>query len=227
MNAALLASALALGVAGAPHCVAMCAAPCAAATARGGQAGFQMARALGYAAAGAVAAGGINAVGWLAQASPAFKPVWALVHAAAFALGLWLLLRGRQPAWLERWGRRPVAAQAGTSDGWQALHGPVQAMAAGALWVAWPCGLLQSAVLVAALGNGPAEGAAIMLMFAAGSSSGLLAAPWIWRRLGGSGSGSLVRTGAVRMGGLLLALASAWALGHDLWIKLAAYCGLT
>ena len=36
MDAALFASALALGLAGAPHCVAMCAAPCAAVTGGGG-----------------------------------------------------------------------------------------------------------------------------------------------------------------------------------------------
>ena len=76
---------------------------------------------------------------------------------AALGLGLWLLVTGRQPV-LERLGRailphRPTAGKR--------MRGPAEAALAGGLWFAWPCGLLQSALLVAALANGPAAGAAM------------------------------------------------------------------
>ncbi|MFT3816163.1 MAG: sulfite exporter TauE/SafE family protein [Rubrivivax sp.] len=236
MEAALYASALALGLAGSPHCVAMCAAPCAAVTGGQGrpQLAFHLTRAAAYAAAGALAAGSVNSLGLLAAASPMFKPLWSLVHAAALALGLWLLLMGRQPAWIERIGRRPSldAAGAATRGGWQVMRAPgrsTRAAAAGALWVAWPCGLLQSAILVAALANTPLGGAGVMLAFAMATAVGLLAGPWLWRRLGpGGGAGAAVGVGTlgVRMAGALLAAASSFALFKGAWAAVAAYCGL-
>ena len=233
MEAALYASALALGLAGSPHCVAMCAAPCAAVTGGQGrpQLAFHLSRAAAYAAAGALAAASVNSLGLLAAASPMFKPLWSLVHAAALALGLWLLAVGRQPAWIERIGRRSAA---GARGGWQAMHGPggraTRAAAAGALWVAWPCGLLQSAILVAALANTPLGGAGVMLVFAMATALGLLAGPWLWRRLGpGAGGGASaagVGTLGVRVAGALLAAASSFALFKGAWAAVAAYCGL-
>lgn len=225
MEAALYASALALGLAGAPHCVAMCAAPCAAVTGRGGgtsTAAFHVARAAGYAAAGALAAASVNSLGALGAVSPMFKPLWSAVHAAALALGLWLAIVGRQPAWLERIGRRPPQADAQ----WQVVRGPGKAALAGALWVAWPCGLLQSAVLVSALANSPAGGAAVMLTFAVATGLGLSLAPWLWRRVASGPAALLSGAVGVRMAGVLLALASGWALTRGLWSTVAAYCGL-
>ncbi|MCA0244521.1 MAG: sulfite exporter TauE/SafE family protein [Proteobacteria bacterium] len=238
MEAALYASALALGLAGSPHCVAMCAAPCAAVTGGQGrpQLAFHLARAAAYAAAGALAAASVNSLGLLAAASPMFKPLWSLVHAAALALGLWLLVMGRQPAWIERIGRRPVTdagAGAGARGGWQLMRAPgrsTRAAAAGALWVAWPCGLLQSAILVAALANTPLGGAGVMLVFAMATAAGLLAGPWLWRRLrpapGGGAGAAGVGTLGVRVAGALLAVASSFALFKGAWAAVAAYCGL-
>lgn len=218
-----MASAALLGVAGAPHCAAMCGAACAAFSGRspGGAAGlaFHTARAAGYATAGAVAAASVGALAQLGQWSPALRPLWTLVHVAALGLGVWLLFSGRQPAWLERFGRRPPAA----AGGWQRLRGPAEAAAAGSLWFAWPCGLLQSALVVAALANGPAGGAAAMAAFAAASGLGLAAGPWLFTRLGGSAAAGGSRW-AVRAAGGMLAAASGWALGHGLWETVAAYC---
>jgi sulfite exporter TauE/SafE len=225
MEAALYASALALGLAGAPHCVAMCAAPCAAVTGRAGAGptvAFHLTRAAGYAAAGALAAASVNSLGALGAVSPMFKPLWSAVHAAALALGLWLAFVGRQPAWFERIGRRP--AQAGGD--WQVVRGPGKAAVAGALWVAWPCGLLQSAVLVAALANSPASGAGVMLAFAVATGLGLSLAPWLWRRVAGGPAALLSGAVGVRMAGAMLAAASGWALTRGLWSTVAAYCGL-
>lgn len=250
MDFALLAAALALGLAGLPHCVAMCAAPCAAVTGRAGpagQAGFHVMRVASYAAVGALAAASVGTLGVLADMSPMLKPLWSAVHAAALALGLWLALKGRQPAWLERVGRRPALAAGkgagAVAGGGQVMLGPrggrgggMGAMAAGALWAAWPCGLLQSAVLVAALANSPWGGAGVMAAFAVTSGLALTAAPWLWRRLGagagrGAGgprsrlSGWVGGTAGVRLAGVLLVAASGWALTSGVWHKIAAYCG--
>ncbi len=227
MDLALVVSALMLGLAGAPHCVAMCGAACAALTGQGGAAGwvFHATRLAGYAVAGGVAAGSVGALASLAAASPALRPLWTLAHAAALALGLWLAWHGRQPAWLESLGRRR-GIDAPDATGWQRMRGPGRAAVAGGLWIAWPCGLLQSALVVAALANTPAAGAAAMAAFAVASGSGLALGPWLWRRFSASGgaAASLGGVWAVRFAGVLLAAASAWALGHDLLVRFVAWC---
>jgi sulfite exporter TauE/SafE len=227
VDAALIASATLLGLAGAPHCAAMCAAPCAAAVGRGGaQAGlaFQAGRLLSYAAVGALAASSVAALAAWSQWSPALRPLWALLHAGALALGLWLLWRGRQPAWMAQLGRVPRVAGPGVPAGWQRVNGPLRAGGAGLLWAAWPCGLLQSALLVAAMANGAAGGALAMGGFALASAPGLVLAPWMGRRLLGGADAAARERLAVRAAGGLLALASAWALGHGVWAQVAAFC---
>ena len=66
---------------------------------------FQLGRLLSYSAAGAVAAASVQLLGQMGQATAMLRPIWVLVHVAAFLLGLALLWRGRQPAWLERVGQ--------------------------------------------------------------------------------------------------------------------------
>lgn len=73
-----------------------------------------------------------------------------------------------------------------------------------------PCGLLYSALLVAALSPGLWQGAAVMLLFALGSSVSLLAGPWLWRWLGLAGQQS--GAWAVRLAGAALIAMSLWAL---------------
>jgi sulfite exporter TauE/SafE len=224
---ALFVSALMLGLAGAPHCAAMCGASCTAVVRRGQggtQAAFHLARIGSYAAVGALAASSVGVLSSLGQWSPVLRPLWTLAHAAALALGLWLLWHGRQPAWLERIGRGARQAAPQRSGGWQRLRGPAEAAAAGGLWVAWPCGLLQSAVVVAALANTPAGGAAVMAGFAAVSASGLALGPWLWTRFGGGALAGQAVAWATRGAGALLAGASGWALGHGLWQQWLAYC---
>jgi len=240
MDAALIASAALLGLAGTPHCAAMCGAPCAAVSGRGwsGALAFQSARLGGYAVAGAVAAGSVGALAALSQLSPALRPLWAMLHALILVLGLWMLWRGRQPAWMGALGRTPavpsvqglgpgagvgVGVGAG-GHGWQPLRGPFRAAAAGSLWVAWACGVLQSALLVASLTGSPATGAGAMAGFALASSGGLIAAPWIWQRL--RRGGAATERGLVRAAGALLVLGSAFALGQGVWHQVAAFCGL-
>ena len=237
MDQALLLSAVLLGLAGTPHCLAMCGAACAAATGGGTLRRllpFHLGRLLAYAAAGAVAAGSVGSLALLGQAVAALRPVWTLVHIAALGLGLYLLWQGRQPAWMEGLGRRRADAVV-HQDGerWQVVRGPARSAGLGLAWVAWPCGLLQSALLVAALANSPAAGAGVMAGFALASAAGLLMGPALWWRLslgsGGAGAGPSLGTAssgrlAVRWAGAALALASAWALGHGLWMRVAAWC---
>lgn len=224
MDSALYLSALGLGLAGVPHCAAMCGAPCAALTGGASPAarwGFHAARAGGYAVAGALAAASVNSLQALGSLSPVFRPLWTLVHLAALLLGAWLLVYGRQPAWIERIGRQPVPA----AGGWKPVSGPRKATLAGALWVAWPCGLLQSAVLVAALGDTAWVGAGVMLVFAAATAAGITLGPWVWRRLAQQRLPGWTATAGVRLAGAVLAAASLWAMGRGMWSTVAAYCG--
>lgn len=226
MNTALLVSALLMGLAGTPHCLTMCGAACAA-IGGGTRAAwpFHVGRLVSYAAAGAVAAAGMGALASLGQAVNALRPLWTLVHVAALALGLTLMWQGRQPAWMANLGsaRGSMASGAAGVSGWRVVVVPARRAAAGLAWAAWPCGLLQSALLVAALADGAVQGAAVMIVFGASSAIGLVFGPALWWRLGSDRSAAW----AVRLAGLMLAAASAWALGHGLWMRFAAWCGLT
>ena len=112
MQTTLAVTALIMGVAGGPHCIAMCGAACAGigqvAGAHRAQAmwTFQLGRVLGYAAAGALAAASLQAVGWLSVQTAVLRPVWSLFHVAAMMLGLLLLWKAQQPIWLESGARR-------------------------------------------------------------------------------------------------------------------------
>jgi sulfite exporter TauE/SafE len=237
MDAGLVIGAFLLGAGGSPHCALMCAAPCAALT-RGGPADtalFQAGRALGYMAGGAVAAASVAALATWSQAWPVMRPLWVLLHAAMLVLGAWLLWRGRQPAWLAV--RTPAVALPG---GWQGLGLPRRAGTvgrharragvvglSGLAWVAWPCALLQTALVMAGLASHAAGGAAVMGAFALGSLPALWVGPLLWQRLvrgGGPAAGARLQRWSLRSAGALLALSSAWALGH-VWVeRVAAWC---
>jgi sulfite exporter TauE/SafE len=238
VDAALIVSCVLLGLASAPHCAAMCGPACAAATCAGGQPGtrtaslsFHGARTASYAAVGALAGAGVAAATLAEPLAPALRPFWVLLHCAALALGLWLAATGRQPGWMTWLGasRQPLAAVAG---GWQTValkRRGWTAGAAGAMWAAWPCGMLQAALVVAALCRSPASGALAMGGFALASAPGLLVTPWVlaWLHRGGErraawGAG-LVRLG-VRAAGVALAGGALFALNRDAWQRLVAYC---
>jgi len=235
---ALAGSAFFMGVVGCVHCAAMCVAPCAAASG-GGRAGavaFQGGRLLSYAAGGAFAAASVGGLLRWEMASGALRPLWLLVQLAALMFGLFLAWRAEPPRWAtRRWTARaptasvvPVGALAGGGVAFTPAR-TTGAGLAGLAWLAWPCGLLQSALTVAALANGPWQGAAVMAAFALGSAPGLIAGPWLLTRLGGAdrggaAGGSGVRI-ATRLSGVMLVAGALWALGHGLWAQLRAYCG--
>jgi uncharacterized protein len=237
MDSALILAAAALGVAGVPHCAAMCGPTCVALVSGSSKEGqtarslaFLAARTAGYAAAGALAAASVGTLSTFAHETAWLRPLWGLLHAGAMALGLWLLITGRQPHWMSQLGRAR-GAQAHSVVEFQSVAGPRRwpagmgrCLGAGMLWVAWPCGLLQSALLVASLGNSPGSGALAMAVFAVISALPLHAAPWLWTRMSG-GRQAGFQTLAVRLAGALLVFGSGFALGKDLWHQVASYCG--
>jgi uncharacterized protein len=222
MSTALVATSFLMGLAGGPHCVAMCGAACGGITGAasnrtsGASMLFQAGRLSGYMAAGAVAAGAAQGLAWLTS-PPALRPVWTFFQLLAFLWGLMLVAQARQPAWLDTAGQavwqrlRPVAATAGGVFG------------TGAAWAFMPCGLLYSALLVASLSGGPLDGAMSMAAFAAGGAIWLTGAPVIWRLLRRKGDALRGQTGT-RLAGALLAAVSVLALSGGLVKDFAQWC---
>jgi sulfite exporter TauE/SafE len=225
MSLTLAGAAFLMGMAGGPHCAAMCGAACAGVVRGSGRpaarAGwtFQAGRLLGYSTAGTAAGAAVSAFAWLSQATAALRPVWTLFHLAVLAWGLALLVLARQPAWVDGAGRslwarvRPVA---------QARGG---VLATGALWAFMPCGLLYSALLVASLSGGPLQGALCMALFAIGSGVSLGLFPQLLALVQRAGS-RVRREWGTRAGGLMLVAAAGWALGADMAHRVAVWCGL-
>jgi sulfite exporter TauE/SafE len=285
VSAWLWSSALLMGLAGGPHCLAMCGAACTALGARCGgprpqlaHLAWQAGRLLAYALAGALVASSVGLLARWGEELAWLRPWWVMLHIAAFALGAWMAWQGRVPPWLAApWSPRSLAAgnptaartaevprpaawyrfglasaslgagEAGADGGRPGVAAMqartpadrptrpgqvlwLRAAGVGAAWVALPCGLLQSALVVAALGSSAWEGALVMACFALGSGISLWWGPAMWttltRRLGrGEGFGRLGPVHAVRLAGVMLALGSAWAIGHQFvapWV--VAYC---
>jgi sulfite exporter TauE/SafE len=219
-----MATAFLMGVVGGPHCVAMCGAACAGIVQPAGNhknralLTFQLGRVLGYALLGGFAAASMQGLGWLTVQSAALRPVWSLFHVAALVLGLVLLFNAQQPVWLERWGRSVwLRARA-----WGLGAGQGLPLVLGMLWALLPCGLLYSALLVAAMAGGPEDGAVVMALFAAGTSITMVAGPWLWLRLKlrSPGDGAW----GVRLAGAALAASSGWALWMGLVHSTAPWC---
>jgi len=230
MQLALASTALVMGLTGGAHCLAMCAAPCAlltgAAPAQSGTqaiqwqpqrrhrllraVGFHAGRLLGYALAGAAVALAMERLVWLGQYSPAVRPVWSMLHVVILAWGLMMLLAARQPAWIESAGRfawakvRPLVAQ------------PAGLFLSGMAWALLPCGLLYTALLMAALSGSASNGALCMLLFGVGSGLWLITGPWLWgqlrQRVNALGQGQW----GTRLAGAVLLIMGAWALWMDI-----------
>ena len=223
MQTSLAVTALLMGLAGGPHCIAMCGAACAgigkAAGVRKTQAlwTFQAGRMASYSALGALAAASMQALGWLTTQTAVMRPVWTMFHVAVMLMGVMLLLLARQPVWLDGAARTVWAKVRAFNAAW----GRGAPLAIGALWAFMPCGLLYSALLVAALSGGALNGAIAMALFALGSSVSLLIAPWLLLRVrGGGGKGEW----GIRLAGLALAATSGWALWMGLAHNAAPWC---
>lgn len=237
-------TALLMGLAGGSHCLAMCSASCGALIGNGGPpseltcasagssqtvrwmprrhqgrraAAFHMGRLAGYGCAGALAALAMDSLAWLTQQTTVLHPVWTLMHVAVMAWGLMMMVQSRQPVWIERagrsiWGRAKPFMEA-----------PGGVLAAGFIWALMPCGLLYSALLVAALSGGALQGALTMVAFAIGSGVWLLSGPWVWGRLKVHLNAARADWGTRIAGGLLCGVA-VWALWMDLIYKPSLWC---
>jgi sulfite exporter TauE/SafE len=222
MQTSLAITALIMGLAGGPHCVAMCGAACAgighAAGVQQNRAllSFQLGRWLGYSLMGGLAAFSVQALGWLTVESAALRPVWSMLHVAAMVLGLLLIWQAKQPVWLDQ------SAQ----NLWAKIRklnlnmGKVAPVGVGVLWAFMPCGLLYSALMVAALTGNALEGALTMACFALGSGLSLGLAPWLLLMLKSLGDGAW----GIRLAGLALAITSGWALWMGLAHNQAPWC---
>ena len=165
----------------------------------------------------ALAAFAMDSLAWLTQQTTALRPVWTLMHVAVMVWGLLMMVQSRQPVWVEQAGRSV----------WRRVQPLVNApggvLATGFLWALMPCGLLYSALLVAALSGGPLEGAVTMALFGFGSGAWLVAGPWLWSRLKHRLDAKRAEWGTRAAGGLLFAVA-AWALWLDLIYKPSLWC---
>ena len=222
MSSSLAMTAFLMGLAGGPHCVAMCGAACAG---MGHLAGvhqnralisFQAGRWMGYSLLGGLAAFSVQTLGWLTVESAALRPVWSMLHVAAVVLGLLLVWQAKQPVWLDQSAQQLWAQIRKRNAQWDRAA-PI---AVGMLWALMPCGLLYSALMVAALTANALEGALTMACFALGSGVSLGFAPWMLLKLKTLGDGAW----GIRLAGLALATTSGWALWMGLAHNQAPWC---
>lgn len=215
MLTSLLAAALLMGLAGSPHCAAMCGAGCSAvAGTPRRRLAFHTGRLGGYALLGALSAGSAGALRTLAGQLTLLAPFWAMVHVALVLLGASLLWLGAQPAWLDGVAERVWRRVRLHTLGVDSVRFP---LAAGALWTLLPCGLLWSAAMLAALANSAAEGALVMVVFAASSAIGLGVASSLLQRVRRHQAAA---PWAVRMAGLAVMAGSGWALTRTVLLRL-------
>lgn len=211
----VLMSALVLGFAGSVHCVAMCGGIAGALQQAMPERGpleaglssllYSLGRITSYAVAGAMA-GGIGTV--FAPAASALGRVHVLVGFVIVAIGLQIAFGGRLFAPLERaglaiWRRAaPLARRIGRPErAWQVF-------ALGLVWGWLPCGLVYSALVLAAASGRPALGALAMASFGLGTLPAVWAATGFGALLTRLGGGASVR----RSAGVALVAFGLWSI---------------
>ena len=219
--AAPVLAALSMGLLGGPHCIAMCGAACAGIARASGNDQqalwrFQIGRLLGYSLLGAVVAGSVQAMGWLGENTSVVRPLWASFHVLAALMGLSLMVLGRQPYWMDgmaqrlwRWSKPKLQGRSANTP-----------MLIGMLWALMPCGLLYSALLVAALSNNAVQGSVTMAAFAVGSGLSMSLGAWWLLRVRANPSGHW----AIRSAGLALLAMSAWAIYMGITAPTGLWC---
>ncbi|WP_229007542.1 sulfite exporter TauE/SafE family protein [Methylophilus sp. Leaf408] len=223
MLASLLLTAFVMGLAGGPHCIAMCGAACGAMQTPSHVKSipirlvktvpwsFYLGRMLGYGMLGALAAQSLRGLAWLSNQSQVFQPLWTFSHTLIFAWGFLLLVTGQQPQW----------AVQGAQKVWAWIkqhtrHARFNFLFTGMVWALLPCGLLYSAVMLASLQSQWLQGALVMMAFAIGSATVMAIAPVLWQ----SGQQALPtwfkETTGMRISGMMLVILSLIALWMDL-----------
>ena len=175
---------------------------------------------------GGLAAFSVQALGWLTVESAALRPVWSMLHVGAVVLGLLLVWQAKQPVWLDQsaqqlWGKiRRFKGNSVKGNSVKGNSGKFAPLVVGVLWAFMPCGLLYSALMVAALTGNVLDGALAMACFALGSGVSLGLAPWLLLKLKSIGDGAW----GIRLAGLALASTSGWALWMGLAHNQAPWC---
>jgi sulfite exporter TauE/SafE len=136
-----------------------------------------------------------------------------------------LIWQAKQPVWLDQsaqqlWGKIRRFNSNRDNSGNTSNAGKFAPLIVGVLWAFMPCGLLYSALMVAALTGNALEGAVTMACFALGSGVSLGFAPWLLLKLKTIGDGAW----GIRLAGLALASTSAWALWMGLAHNQAPWC---
>lgn len=165
---AVLLGALLAGLAGSPHCVAMCGGLAGAASTKPAFAmAYHAGRLMTYAFLGALAA---------AAGSALPGPPWVPLALAAFALGYFALrLAGWSPPWLGRMGAlsHRLAPLAGAA---LKRPGALGRFGFGAINGLLPCGLVYAALALPVATGSPARGALAMVIFGLGTVPALASA---------------------------------------------------
>ena len=219
MTIALIAAAFLAGLAGSAHCAGMCG-PIVGVfestlqgseQARQKRMAYHVGRLVFYATLGALSAAAVTtAVNLGAAGSVAGVLRW-LAACALLLLGLRLLLGGRTAAAIDGAGRRLWRLLAPLARHVLPMTSVPRAVAGGFIWGALPCGLVYSAVAVAATSGSAIGGAVVMTAFWLGTLPALVllggtaAALWSGRRRR--------LAGAVTVAVALAALALPWLAG--------------
>jgi sulfite exporter TauE/SafE len=186
MLSALMLSGFLLGLAGSPHCVAMCGGLASMCLGRGAAPGspyawlwFNAARVLSYGMLGVTAGLLFQGLAQTTQVLRAAQPLWVLLHAGIAAWGAWLVITARQPALSALvQDKQGVLEAAGSAQPVKFVRSKTkQPWQRGLLWGAMPCGLLYSALLSAALAATPLYAGAVMVAFGLGTSIAFAALP--------------------------------------------------
>ncbi len=187
MLSTLLFTAFLMGLAGIPHCTAMCGAACAAVLPKGVSVWVLIGRAIGYACLGVVAATAAGLLARLGQQVAMIKPLWMMAQFAMVLLGVFMLWRGFVPDRVDQAGKGLYARLRHfwqtRSANWPPVLRQSWPLLAGLAWAFLPCGLLYAALMVAALASHPWEGGLVMLAFALPSALGVWSAPALLRWL--------------------------------------------
>ncbi len=243
LHLSVIATAFVLGLAGGPHCVAMCGCIFNGLSKRGDatilraqrsmmdaqQLALHAGRLTSYVLAGIVANISLGSLRNLAIYSAALKPLWTMTLLAAALLGLSLVIYARQPLWMESATRRMSVS---INHALQAAsprfntQGATQRYVAGLAWALLPCGLLYSALMVTALANDVVSAALAMAAFAIGSGVSLQVWSFLWQRsqsINTSARDWQAKIGT-RLAGAALAVFSVWAIAHGLIQGTQAWC---
>ncbi|PPC88376.1 MAG: hypothetical protein CTY37_01260 [Methylotenera sp.] len=221
MQTPLILTTFFMGLAGGPHCIAMCGAACSgiqqSQSSKYNALQFQAGRLIGYSSLGAIAAGSVQSLAWFSSQTLALHPLWTFFHVLVLSWGLMLLSFARQPMWADNVGRQIWKHVRQFTQ----LKGGV--FATGMMWAFMPCGLLYSALLIASLNASPLNGALSMATFALGTSISLIVGPWVWLKLKRGGKFVSENT-SMRIAGFLLSAIAGWAIWMDLTKSVRVWC---